>query len=105
MNESVNIQRRDDLTGSELDAYTTSLLSKVCRLPFSRFLLALLADPDFLRSESRSDHEYDLFQNVLRQWQVAGRPDPEEWTDEEYLQVGAYLRKWMLFHHKNGFIS
>jgi hypothetical protein len=78
---------------------------KLYRLPFLVFLQTLASDSDFVRSEARSDRNYELYQTVLSRWQLAGYPRPREWQGAEYLQVGAYLHKWMLHHFEHGFGS
>jgi hypothetical protein len=103
----LNIQKRNILPNSGIEETDVQISEgrKPCRRPFEVFLQTLASDPDFLRSEARSARDLEIYQTVLSRWQLAGCPSPREWNDKEYLQVGAYLRNWMLYHFEHGFAS
>lgn len=76
---------------------------KPYRLPFLTFLQTLASDSDFVRSEAKTDCDFEMYQTVLSRWRAAGFPRPIEWSDTQYLQVGAYLKEWMMHHFEHGF--
>ena len=66
---------------------------------FRLWLLMLEGCEECLRLEAQKYHAVQVYKTALRHWQEAGRPNPGEWPDTEYLDVGLrvspYTHKWM----------